>query len=456
MQIRAIKCKKCNAIIYSRTRHDYRSCLCKKNAISIDGGQSDYVRIIGEPNQIIDLTFPLNVTPYELYQDWNREKNHLGLIPPKQKMNISTFKVGDNLSNDLPAVLDRLNQKYSNKITEVFGSIAQHAWLAARPRFRLPNITEKQFCEHVKKLHSYGIEFNYTLNAPFLGSSSYIEMRLPMLKDTVGFLVNCGITRFTISSPLLAILLKNIYGNRLEYELSTIAALTQVSQLKSYHDMAGFTRFCMNIEKHRNFDFLKKAQEVANREGFVINLIVNEFCSSSHANYCSGCVLRQDCYNLHSVNETKEDYAKFGGYPMNYCMAGRGQEPYSWLRSRFILPQWLKFYRDIGITHYKITGRTGSTEYIKKIVEYYMKEKFDGNLLELWKPLESIYSGAKNSDADNTFIKTNLSCKKLIDNNFINHWLPNEDQGDFCFDCSSEDCGVSCNYCKEFYDKHLK
>jgi len=451
MQIRAIKCKKCNAIIYSRFRQDMRGCLCKKNGVAIDGGQTGYIRILGEPNQIIDLTFPLNVTRYELYQDWNREKNRLGLIPPKQKVNIATFKVGDNLTNELPAVLDHLNQKYSNKITEVFGSIAQHAWLAARPKFRLPNITEKQFREHVKKLQSYGIEFNYTLNAPFIGSSSDIERRIPIIKDTVGFLASCGVTRFTISSPLLAMIIRNIFGHsKFELELSTIAALTQVSQLKSYHDMAGFTRFCMNIEKHRNFEFLKKAQEVANREGFVINLIVNEFCSSSHANYCSGCVLRQDCYNLHSVNKTKEDYAKFGGYPMAFCLSGRNIEPYSWLRSRFILPQWLKYYRDIGITHFKITGRTGSTDYIKKIVEYYMKEKFDGNLLELWKPLESIYSGTKNSDADNTFIKTMLSCKTLVDKGFINHWKSTN------FDCSTVECGNDCTYCKDFYINYLK
>jgi collagenase-like PrtC family protease len=441
-----------------------RGCLCKKNRIYIDGGR-DYSKICGEPYQIKNVELNLNVTLSELYKDWNNQKNKLGLIKPKQSTNIATFKVGDNLSNDLPRELDRLNQKYSNKITEVYGSIAEHHRLAARPKFRLHDISEKQFARHVKELSKYGIEFNYTLNAPYLGSSTEISNNQSNILDIMDYLVDdCGITRFTVSSPLLAIILRNAFGGKIELELSTIAALTQVSQLKSYHDQAGFTRFCMNIEKHRCFNFLKNAQEVANREGFVINLIVNEFCSSSQTNYSSGCVLRQDCYNLHSVNTTKEDYAKFGGYPMNYCMAGRAIEPYSWLRSRFILPQWLKYYKDIGITHFKVTGRTGSTGYIKKIVGYYMAEKFDGNLLELWKPLESIYSGKKNSDADNTFIKTNLSCKKLDDNAFFEHWKTWRTQKDILkagnslgeFDCSYQDCGVTCNYCKEFYDKYLK
>lgn len=44
-----IKCLKCNDIIESLSRHDYRNCKC--GTCSIDGGY-EYTRIGGDPKQI--------------------------------------------------------------------------------------------------------------------------------------------------------------------------------------------------------------------------------------------------------------------------------------------------------------------------------------------------------------------------------------------------------------------
>lgn len=44
MNITALKCNKCQSIIWSRHRHDFRWCKCR--SIAIDGGR-DYTRVIG-------------------------------------------------------------------------------------------------------------------------------------------------------------------------------------------------------------------------------------------------------------------------------------------------------------------------------------------------------------------------------------------------------------------------
>jgi threonine dehydrogenase-like Zn-dependent dehydrogenase len=46
-RIFGIVCKKCGDCLYSLYRHDYK--LCKCGAVGIDGGQEDYVRVIGSP-----------------------------------------------------------------------------------------------------------------------------------------------------------------------------------------------------------------------------------------------------------------------------------------------------------------------------------------------------------------------------------------------------------------------
>lgn len=77
----AIKCPVCNYTVFSRARHDFRSCACGK--VSIDGG-FDYTKV-SYSSDIKDLkTKQIEVpqTPKELYDDWNFNKDLYGLIPP--------------------------------------------------------------------------------------------------------------------------------------------------------------------------------------------------------------------------------------------------------------------------------------------------------------------------------------------------------------------------------------
>jgi hypothetical protein len=78
----AIQCPQCFDIVYSRNRHDMRSCCC--GSISIDGG-FDYVKLSYDPSKVkldesptFKLVVPL--TKKEIYDDWNRRKDELGII----------------------------------------------------------------------------------------------------------------------------------------------------------------------------------------------------------------------------------------------------------------------------------------------------------------------------------------------------------------------------------------
>lgn len=49
----AARCLKCNEEIESKHVHDFKSCSC--GCISVDGGR-DYVKRVGNPADMIDLT----------------------------------------------------------------------------------------------------------------------------------------------------------------------------------------------------------------------------------------------------------------------------------------------------------------------------------------------------------------------------------------------------------------
>ena len=81
MKVNAIQCQNCKDIIFSRARHDFRSCNCGK--VSIDGG-FDYIRIAFSKEcfgpEVFD--YEVEATKKELYDDWNNKKNLYGLFKP--------------------------------------------------------------------------------------------------------------------------------------------------------------------------------------------------------------------------------------------------------------------------------------------------------------------------------------------------------------------------------------
>lgn len=79
--VNAVKCSSCGDTIYSRARHDYRSCSC--DSIFIDGG-FDYVRLGGVAvSELIQIE--VDATKGELYNDWGTGRDKFGRITQKEE-----------------------------------------------------------------------------------------------------------------------------------------------------------------------------------------------------------------------------------------------------------------------------------------------------------------------------------------------------------------------------------
>jgi len=78
MKVYALQCNKCLDVIWSRARHDFRTCTC--GSVSIDGG-FDYTKCSGLDSTPVDLN--VDCTKDEAYDDWNKSIDELGCIPGK-------------------------------------------------------------------------------------------------------------------------------------------------------------------------------------------------------------------------------------------------------------------------------------------------------------------------------------------------------------------------------------
>jgi len=80
IKVFAVRCPGCDDIVFSRARHDMRSCTCGETAV--DGG-FDYTKTSAkEPLKLKYYDVELNCTKADLYNDWNKREDKYGIITP--------------------------------------------------------------------------------------------------------------------------------------------------------------------------------------------------------------------------------------------------------------------------------------------------------------------------------------------------------------------------------------
>ncbi len=357
--------------------------------------------------------------------------------------------IGCNFDERLIDGICSINSSSTDSIIdELYGSIRRHSNLTARPAFRLPDISNQDFEEYVRRCSDVGLKFNYTLNAPYVGSKRDLYNSKGSISELVKYLDDVGVSSVTVSNPIVANIVREI-SEHIGLEVSTIAHLESVTQIKAWNDRYGIDKVCGNLIKNRDIPFLRSVIRFCNTADIALNLIVNEFCGLGGVNtqetYYSHCIYRDSCFLFHSENLNESDDKLLGFYPMKYCIGSRVYPTY-WLKAPFIRPEDIdKYYNNLGVDHYKITGRTGGTDYLLTIGEAYVQRSWEGNLLSLWKPLETIYSGDDELQHHHRWYFDN---KKL--NGYIDHWFDND------MNCANEECGDTCRYCDEFYESYLQ
>ena len=361
------------------------------------------------------------------------------------------YKVGCNFDPELINVVKELNEKYKNhgRIVELFGSDRDTEEVTARPGWRLPKISKEYFADYVKKLNDIGVKFNFTMNSiiPY-GSKVEMVKHKKDIQDLVKWLESIGVYRLTIANPEILIMVREV--SNIEVEMSCITHIDTVTQMKYYHETFGVNKFCCSILKNRNKEFLIRAQDYCSRNGCILEIMCQEMCGvagidNQGSHYATHCVFRDSCYICHACNRTKEESMLDNNYPMSYCMSARSSTQEAWLRMRWIRPEDQKIYREkTGINYWKVSGRTGTLEYMKFVLEAYMSESYDGNLLGLWKPLSSIYDGKTESKS-----KTDIDIPNKKLDGFINKWMDGNG-----WECENHECGYSCRYCENFAKEH--
>lgn len=316
-----------------------------------------------------------------------------------------------------------LNQKYKDAtIIETYGNITEGVnFGSGRVMSQLPKIDLFDLQEYVEYAKEKKIEFCYTLNIPFMQNKEFTREGASKLINFLGDLYQTGVRSLILSMPSLVELVKS---TRYDFKIkaSAICHITNANKARAYKNM-GVDKIVIDESVHRDFKTLKQIRRVFGKE---VEIIVNTMC---HRN----CIYRSFHYNETGGDSTGKSNAIGVNFFEHKCMLQRYSRIDEILKLAWVRPEDLKYYSGIGINYFKLQGRQHVLHGDQlKAIECYLKQDYQGNLMELL-----------------DMFNTRYSFKVFLDNKKLDGFLkPFYEKDNFC----RNDC-EKCLYCMNFARK---
>lgn len=319
-------------------------------------------------------------------------------------------------------------QSLHKQVYELYGALHTSVVGSGRPSHRLPQVSREGAQHHIQKCHSIGIKFDYLLNASCLGNQEFDSDGQKKILALLSWLQKCEVDSVTVSIPYLVEAIKR-YFPHMYVNVSTIAHVNSVPKARFWEAM-GADRITLDFMMNRDFEFLKNVRSAVKCG---LEVIANDLC-------LYGCPLRYYHYNIvaHTSQEAGAGSQKrsqlASSYPALKCGLIKLTDPTEIIKSRWIRPEDVKLYRDLGIDFIKVVERTRPIDFLLMCAKAYSEGSYEGNLLDIVPLLVS--------RLENGAFARNLPI--YVDNKslkgFLNYFLSNNCRGN-CHEC---------DYCEGF------
>jgi collagenase-like PrtC family protease len=363
-------------------------------------------------------------------------------------MNINKPKFTVAFNGDL-ALIPKLAQ--TKEVESIFGKLTADLVGGGRPSLMLAKMDMAHLKKCIAKAHEHGLQFYYLLNTVCQSNMEFTRDYNNKLVEFLTELDEAGIDGVVVAVPYMLSLIKKRFP-RIKVSISTFAMVTNPSKAKRWEDL-GADRIMLMQDVNRNFRVLPKIREAVKCE---IEIFATNMC----LNQCPF-VQGHMPANGHASCTGSQTKGFFLDYFSSQCAYRRITRPVEFIRGRFIRPEDLQDYMDLGINVFKLSGRSKSSEWILRMVKAYSERRYDGNLADL---ITYPYLGSQGEDFITNparwilkpqHIHLNLIKKIVeaanirdifrIDNRKLDGFL------DFFkdFDCEKAICGKDCRYCDQ-------
>jgi collagenase-like PrtC family protease len=363
-----------------------------------------------------------------------------------------TFSVATNWDDNLIREIETLDPQH--RVTEIFGKLASDFVGGARTTYTLSFVSKKNVSRYIKLVKDTGREFNYLLNASCLDNREFTRAGQIQIRKLLSWLDSIGVDVITVANPYLGYLVRNRYP-KFKLAISSHALVDSVSKAKFWAEEIGANSITLSSHRiNRAFPSLKKIRSQVNCK---LQLIANQLCLYS-------CPL--SIYHTTFLSHASQTHHPLRGYGIDWCLINCRYklltQPEELIKSNWIRPEDVRYYEDIGIDSLKITDRARNTQNIIYTLKTYLTRKFDGNLLDLLLPKNSLSSRKLFLRGLRFFFHPlHINIFKLtkfrqlfsdigiyVDNHKLDGFL------DYFFEgkCKPNDC-EGCNYCRSIAER---
>jgi len=280
--------------------------------------------------------------------------------------------VGVNFDLQLLERFNDLNQRHSPDIVkEVYGSVKGDSLGGVREDSRLEEVSYFELEKFCKRASEFEIDVCYAINSPII-TSEMCGVNDAEYSGDLKMLQAIGIKNLIVASPAFAEYVQYYFPN---FGLigSTVMEIDSINKIIAHEHL--FSRICPSTNRNRDPKFFDQAMPRIELE-----LLVNELCLFR-------CPWRSYHYVQESMNKYFRSSMKFislDQYPIDKCWKEFIHRSHEILKSRWIRPEDIKFYERAGISWFKISGRTKSSQWILSTTEAYLNRRYRGNLLDLF------------------------------------------------------------------------
>jgi len=294
--------------------------------------------------------------------------------------------------------------------------------------------------EYVEQAHSAGLKFDYLLNAPSMGNMEWDEKTHRELLIHLNWIASIGADSVTVTIPYLVELIKHQFP-QLQVRVSTIAHVNSVARAKLFESL-GADSITLDININRSFGALKA---IRNTVGCELTVLMNNLCLYQ----CP-----YEYYHHDGLGHASQNYNPLRGSYVDYCVLrctlDRLRDVSQVVKCRWVRPEDIHIYEDIGIDMFKISSRAMPTEKILRAAKAYSSRHYQGNLYDILNvvaPKAGFASSALPGERGNGI---GSPPRYYIDNQALEGFV------DFF---KKQDCSSGCDhcgYCQRIADKAIQ
>lgn len=265
-----------------------------------------------------------------------------------------------------------MHETTPNRVIEVYGNITQSGFSSGRSELNLPQCSLEELAIYIDFLHKNGIEFSYTFNSPCLSNNEFTERGYKRIISFLGQLIDVGVDRFTIASPVLIELITAVFP-QIKVTASAICQIDSLEKARDYASLKSVDRLVIFEDGLRDFKLIESISTTLPVE---LEAIINQHC-------LFGCSYR--IFHRTAVAHDwplRDDQIEADTYYQS-CMIKKLTKVANFLKMPGIIrPEDLTYYEKAGVNYFKIIDRTQRiTDF--NVVNKYLKETLEGNFFDL-------------------------------------------------------------------------